>query len=66
MADSERTPANPLRYPASIITFMRINELAIKAGVNIQSIRFYERQGLLREPPRTSSGYRNYSQSDAE
>jgi DNA-binding transcriptional MerR regulator len=45
---------------------MRIRELAIKAGVNIQSIRFYERQGLLREPPRTSSGYRNYSQSDAE
>jgi len=66
MADSERTPAHPLRYPATIITFMRIKELAIKAGVNIQSIRFYERQGLLREPPRTSSGYRNYSQSDAE
>ena len=30
---------------------MRIKELAIKAGVNIQSIRFYERKGLLREPP---------------
>jgi DNA-binding transcriptional MerR regulator len=45
---------------------MRISELGIKAGVNIQSIRFYERQGLLREPPRTSSGYRNYSQSDVE
>jgi DNA-binding transcriptional MerR regulator len=45
---------------------MRISELAIKAGVNIQSIRFYERQGLLREPPRTSSGYRNYSQSDVD
>jgi DNA-binding transcriptional MerR regulator len=45
---------------------MRIRELAIKAGINIQSIRFYERQGLLREPPRTSSGYRNYSQSDIE
>jgi DNA-binding transcriptional MerR regulator len=66
MADSERTPAHLLRYPAPIITFMRIKELAIKAGVSIQSIRFYERQGLLREPPRTSSGYRNYSQSDAE
>jgi DNA-binding transcriptional MerR regulator len=59
-------PAHPLRYPAPIITFMRIKELAINAGVNIQSIRFYERQGLLREPPRTASGYRNYNQSDAE
>jgi DNA-binding transcriptional MerR regulator len=45
---------------------MRTKELAIKAGVNIQSIRFYERQGLLREPPRTSAGYRNYSESDLE
>lgn len=45
---------------------MRIGELASQARINIQSIRFYERKGLLRQPPRTSSGYRNYSHADLE
>lgn len=45
---------------------MRIGELASKAGVNIQSVRFYERQRILREPMRTASGYRVYSKSDLE
>lgn len=40
---------------------MRIGELAAEAGVNLQTIRFYERRGLLREPPRLMSGYRSYS-----
>lgn len=39
---------------------MRIGELAAKAGVNIQTIRFYERRGLLRQPRRLPSGYRDY------
>lgn len=39
---------------------MHIGELARKAFVNIQSIRFYERAGLLPAPARTSSGYRSY------
>jgi len=29
---------------------MRIGELSRKVGVNLQTIRFYERKGLLREP----------------
>lgn len=45
---------------------MRIGELASKAGVNIQSVRFYERRRILREPVRTASGYRVYSKSDLE
>jgi MerR family mercuric resistance operon transcriptional regulator len=45
---------------------MRIGELASKARVNIQSVRFYERRRLLREPARTPSGYRNYDQTDLE
>jgi len=45
---------------------MRIGELASKAGVNIQSVRFYERRRILREPARTASGYRVYSKSDLE
>jgi MerR family mercuric resistance operon transcriptional regulator len=45
---------------------MRISELAGQASVNVQTIRFYERQRLIREPARTSSGYRNYSPQDLE
>ena len=45
---------------------MRTGELARSAGVNLQAIRFYERQGLLPKPPRTTSGYRSYQQNDLE
>src|SRR5271168_3199334 len=45
---------------------MRIGELAAQAEVNIQTLRFYEREGLLRPPVRTSSGYRSYANSDLE
>jgi MerR family mercuric resistance operon transcriptional regulator len=41
---------------------MQIGELARAAGVNIQTIRFYEREELLPSPPRTASGYRDFSQ----
>lgn len=40
---------------------LRTGELAARAGVGIEAIRFYEREGLLPEPPRTTSGYRQYS-----
>jgi DNA-binding transcriptional MerR regulator len=45
---------------------MQIGDFARAAGVNIQTVRFYERQRLLRPPLRTASGYRNYQQSDLE
>jgi MerR family mercuric resistance operon transcriptional regulator len=45
---------------------MRIGELATKAGVNVQSVRFYERRRILREPVRTASGYRVYGKSDVD
>lgn len=48
------------------MTFMRIGELSTKAGVNIQTIRFYERQKLLHEPARTPAGYRAYMEADLE
>jgi MerR family copper efflux transcriptional regulator len=47
-------------------TYMRIGELAARAEVNIQTLRFYEREGLLGPPARTASGYRNYTESDLE
>jgi len=32
----------------------------MEAGVNVQTLRYYERRGLLPEPPRRDSGYRSY------
>ncbi len=40
---------------------MKIGEVAKAAGVGIDAVRFYERQGLLPEPARRPSGYREYS-----
>jgi Hg(II)-responsive transcriptional regulator len=34
--------------------------VAARAGVNVQTLRYYERRGLVPEPPRTPSGYRAY------
>ena len=39
---------------------LTIGEVARQAGVGIQTVRFYERQGLLEEPERRASGYRQY------
>lgn len=35
-------------------------QVADKAGVTIEAVRFYEREGLIEEPPRTESNYRKY------
>jgi MerR family transcriptional regulator, copper efflux regulator len=40
---------------------MTIGRVAGAAGVSIDTIRFYERQGLIEKPRRNFSGYRNYS-----
>ncbi|SRR6266545_379955 len=39
---------------------MWISEAAEQAGVNVQTLRYYERRGLLPKPPRRSSGYREF------
>lgn len=39
---------------------MRIGELAELTGVSPETIRFYERQGVLPPPHRKSNGYRDY------
>src|SRR5712691_1857341 len=41
---------------------MTIGQLARSAGVGIETVRFYERQGLLEEPARKDSGYRQYEE----
>ncbi len=40
---------------------MKIGEVAKAAGVGIDAVRFYEREGLIPEPARRPSGYRMYS-----
>ena len=45
---------------------MRIGELAKRAGVSVQAVRFYERRRLMRTPRRTPAGYRIYSEQDLE
>jgi DNA-binding transcriptional MerR regulator len=40
-----------------------IGELACAAGLPTQTIRFYERRGLLPDPERGANGYRNYDAS---
>ncbi len=39
---------------------MRSSQVAAAAGVNVQTLRYYERRGLLEEPARTSGGHRLY------
>jgi DNA-binding transcriptional MerR regulator len=41
---------------------MRIGELARRAGVNVETLRYYERRGLLEEPPRGPNGHREYDE----
>lgn len=40
--------------------------LAESAGVNVETLRFYERKGLLPKPPRRASGYREYPSENVQ
>jgi MerR family transcriptional regulator, mercuric resistance operon regulatory protein len=39
---------------------LRTGEVAARAGVNIQTLRYYERRGLIAEPVRSVGGHRTY------
>lgn len=43
------------------MTPLAIGQLARQAGITVEAVRFYEREGLLPKPERTPSGYRRYS-----
>jgi MerR family mercuric resistance operon transcriptional regulator len=43
---------------------MTISRLAGAAGVNVETVRFYQRSGLIDEPARPSEGYRIYGDED--
>lgn len=48
--------------PEGAIGPLKIGQVAERAGVGVETLRFYERHGLVDEPPRTESGYRQYPQ----
>src|SRR5690348_11902107 len=41
---------------------LTIGEVARRAGIGVETVRFYEREGLLAEPARRASGYRQYGE----
>jgi Cd(II)/Pb(II)-responsive transcriptional regulator len=45
---------------------MKIGELAAATGCDVQTVRYYEREGLLAEPHRTASNYRSYGPGHVE
>lgn len=47
-------------------TSLTIGQLAKRSGVGADTVRFYERSGLLPKPARTGSGYRIYAPTDVD
>jgi MerR family transcriptional regulator, copper efflux regulator len=47
--------------PDPTVNLLTIGQVAKLAGVGIETIRFYEREGIIEEPARSDSGYRLYA-----
>lgn len=45
---------------------LKIGDVAKRAGVSVDTVRFYERRGVLPTPVRRASGYRQYSEATIE
>jgi MerR family copper efflux transcriptional regulator len=45
---------------------LTISRLAQLGGVNLETVRYYERRGLLPKPPRTQAGYRQFPPDAAQ
>ena len=43
------------------MTKLTIGQVARQAGIGVETVRFYEREGLLQQPERRLSGYREYT-----
>jgi Cu(I)-responsive transcriptional regulator len=61
----QTTHSRPTHPPAEA-NGMKIGELAQRAGVGIDTVRYYEREGLLPKAQRLASGYRIYDGNDVQ
>ena len=43
------------------MTLLNIGQVAKRTGITVETVRFYEKQGLIAAPQRSDSGYRQYS-----
>lgn len=48
------------------MTTMTVGKLAKTTGINIETVRFYEREGLMPKPERTAGGHRLFDDSDIQ
>ena len=55
-------PPSPPETPRSDLRPLRIRELGAAVGVEVETIRYYEKAGLLPSPVRSDNGYRAYGQ----
>jgi MerR family mercuric resistance operon transcriptional regulator len=51
---------------ARLMKYLTIGQVARQAGVGIETVRFYEREGLLEEPQRRPSGYRQFDEATVD
>lgn len=58
---TDLTPYLGTGFIIAMMNVLTIGQLARQAGVNVETVRYYERRALLPEPPRTRAGYRQYS-----
>ena len=56
----------PLENEKGAMQRLTIGRLAELGGVNLETVRYYERRGLLPKPPRTQAGYRQFSPETAQ
>ena len=47
------------------VVSLSIGKLAQQTGCNVETIRYYEKAGLIDPPPRSAGGYRQYADTDA-
>ncbi|MDF2961545.1 MAG: MerR family transcriptional regulator [Paenibacillus sp.] len=48
------------------MNYLTVSKVAKASNVNIETIRYYERRGLISTPPRTESGYKKFSHDTVE
>ena len=54
------TPYYGTEFTLCVMAALTIGKIAKAAEIGVETVRFYEREGLIAEPPRRPSGYRQY------